>query len=102
MKMYIIRMDPSRVYGTGRGDAVIDYIEVNYNNGAPCGRFRNVKDASIMAKTAAYVSGQPVEIKAHYLDGSVGVGVYRSGERFNVPGRPVESLKKEIAEKVTG
>lgn len=102
MKMSIIRMDPSRIYGTERGDAVIDYIEVNYNNGAPCGRFRNVKDASIMAKTAAYVSGQPVEIKAHYLDGSVGVGVYRSGERFNVPGRPVESLKKEIAEKVTG
>ena len=100
MKMYIIRMDPSRIYGMERGDAVIDYIEVNYNNGAPCGRFRNVKDASIMAKTAAYVSA--VEIKAHYLDGSVGVGVYRSGERFNVPGRPVESLKKEIAEKVTG
>lgn len=100
MRTYTIRMNPSRIYGMERGDAVIDYIEVNYNNGAPCGRFRNVKDASIMAKAAAYVSGQPVEIKAHYLDGSVGVGTYRPGERFCVPGRPLESIKREIAEKL--
>ena len=79
---------------------MLDYIEINHDDGSPCGRFRCVKDASAMAQIVAITTGRPVEVKAHYLDGSVGVGAYRPGERFCVPGRPLESWKKEFAEKI--
>lgn len=89
--MYIIRMDPSRIYGTGRGDAVISYIELSHNDGTLCGRFHFVKDARIMAQAVADVTRKPMIIKVYYLDGSVGVGTYQHGERFEVPGRPLKS-----------
>ena len=79
---------------------MLDYIEIRHNDGTLCGRFRCKKDASAMAWAAAALTRQPVKIKAYYLDGSVGVGTYRPGERFCVPGRPLESVKREIAEKL--
>lgn len=82
------------------GKGMLDYIEIRYNDGTLCGRFRCEKDASAMALVAAAVTRQPVKIKAYYLDGSVGVGTCRPGERFCVPGRPLESVKREIAEKL--
>ena len=81
---------------------MLNYIEVRSNDGTLCGRFRCVRDASAMAQMVAIATRQPVEIKAYYLDGSVGVGTYRLGERFCVPGRPLESLKRELIEKVMG